>query len=868
MRENEYFIGSETKSFSENQVFKAEQYAKTTDYNPPAPELKKSGETGLEEHELGRTKKKTRDKTTAKTLRDVIGKTAGGVTTAAVATVAAAVVIPALLNLEPIAPTVNGLVVAADAFSYDFDISSLDSNKEYVLLLQGGSGSGAYSLVDGDGIITGLSPSTDYTLSLMEKGAKTAILTQRFTTAVSGSMKALFDVDTVFDYEKGLAHANYTAYFSGYENCEALGVSPMVCVDYLGVNVYEYGGTYDGFFVDTIEDVAQGELKFYLIDYSEESASYGEHTERIRFAPDFTPVFPTVYDVQASALNGLAEVTLRCDREEVNFYASTGGNQYGGVWKNYADELYNGACLLGKDATVCDVTVYYEHASGMLSPIYTQNNVPCVSPAEYGEIIKETIDGNLEIYYGEDYTGGYLVASTDAWENEFFGCALKLTDASGSVISYQTGVNQVSFEIPATTGRVNATLYKIGRYYDGEKIFEEVDLGEINFTRPTLTMGESAVLTNQGWKIPFTVNNIGAEEMRIDDVGVSIVYNTSSGSANETTITYGQQQYFSLDILPSATTYAEIYGYISFTDVYGNTGILNVPEMTYTFPDTFEIERVEYNAGNGVLTVNTLQYYASNVKMMLRNVQTGEEISEFGDSVSVELTDGVHEYEVYLLDEFGNTITPVKSFTVDTALASGEATMQTPHYTQILTTYNENNTMNFYPVINFSSEDEGLQAEVVVNGNQYYRTRGDVCVIEDLICGSYTISYQLIREVESVVYLIESTSYSGEVSTIDASTISVSAVYDETADETTITIRLNSSYIYDMEEIYIQTSAEQVQLLPENITNYQATLTVSGEYTWGYLLINAKNNNADLSAVETYVQVKGSTSRSLTISYY
>jgi hypothetical protein len=865
MRDNEYFIGSETKSFSEHKVFKAEQYIKTVDYNPVTTELKTSKETGLEEQELIKTTRKAHKRADSKTLREIVGKTAGGITTAAVAATAAAVIMPALLDLDTTpAPTVNGFVIAADAFSYDF---AIDSEKEYILTVQGGSGSGVYTLVDGDGIITGLTPEQKYAVTLTEKGDDTPIISETFTTKPQGDIKALFDVDTALDYESGLAHADCTAYLSGYELCETLGVSPLLQVAYKQFTITESYQIQDGLFSLRVEDVAEGELDFILLGSNpqkDENNGYGTHTETIRFADDFTPFMPTVYEVQASAPSGLAEVSMRCDDETANFYCSAGGEVYGEMSRNAETGYLWGESLISIDKNFCDITVYYERASGMLSPVCTQNNIPCSSPTEYGVAIKEEITDNLSVSYGEESTRGYLVTNTGSWGSSYFSCALELTDESGRVISYQSGTGQLSFEIPISNERVRATLYKTGQYYDGEKVFEKVDLGELDFTRPTLTLGEKAELTSEGWHIPFTVTR-GA--MRVDSADISIYYDTASSRETETVITYGQQQYFFLGGVPGGATYANTNGYLDFTDIYGNTGSISVPEITYQLADTFEIERVEYNKNNGTLQVTTRKYFSSATQTVLRNKQTGEEVKDSNSSISQTITDGAYEYELYETDTDGNVLTPIKTFTVDTSLASGVASMNAPQYTQILTTYNDNNTMNLYPIINFSSEDTGLQAEVVIGQNKYYRTRDSVCAIEDLIYGDYVVAYNLIREVDGVVYLIENTSYSGSIPTFDLSTIDVNSVYDETTDQTTVTITLNTNYIYDTSTAYLEFFDKTVQIPPENIVDYQAEVIIDGNYTWGYLHLMVKHNNADKSAVENYITVKGSTEKSITIDY-
>ena len=367
MKDLEYFSGSETKSFSENKVYSAELYDKTLYINKSAPEESNPKETGVDSAATGSSARKKINKNLVKNLTETLGRSAGTIAVTSVAAAVVATAIPSLIMPEPV--TFTDFLSGSNAVYYSVSDKSLKEDGYYILL-ENGESQKTYDFADGDGIITGLIPQTEYTLSVTN--GKSPVLEKTFTSQSAESVTALFDIDLTYDNQNGIATASYQAYLSDESGSVT---SPYINVNdayglISGNEVQE-----QGFFNGEIVDVAQTQLTVEMLyDGDIQPVSIGRCTEELVFDSKFEQYLPTVQSLNFEQGSGEVVATLQVDnvKGEGNLFAAASKTRDGEVSVFDFEKRYNGYVgylPLNSGQLSYEFQACYRHLSGMLTPL-------------------------------------------------------------------------------------------------------------------------------------------------------------------------------------------------------------------------------------------------------------------------------------------------------------------------------------------------------------------------------------------------------------------------------------------------------------------------------------------------------------------
>lgn len=185
--------------------------------------------------------------------------------------------------------------------------------------------------------------------------------------------------------------------------------------------------------------------------------------------------------------------------------------------------------------------------------------------------------------------------------------------------------------------------------------------------------------------------------------------------------------------------------------------------------------------------------------------EDGTEYEAVDGLANFALSDGVGVYEYGARTADGREVIERQSVTLQTGV-SAEYTFQYKNPGDVLTTYNEDGTINIYIQTDFASEDAEVYYEIEYSSSEtgvsgVLASREAVWALEGVPLGEYVIVYNIYKEIDGVRYVLRNIAVSGTTGTEPLKIWSVSVTATATGTGKALEILLDTLPTYEFDSI-------------------------------------------------------------------
>ena len=507
--------------------------------------------------------------------------------------------------------------------------------------------------------------------------------------------------------------------------------------------------------------------------------------------------------------------------------------------------------VVSHDTTLGDVTHFEVKLQTLKHTEQQPNPPPSAYTGEYNLPTIDTVSVNWQL-------NEISVPITFDNVNGKYYYVIKQFDLNGNLLSEKKHTDSQNVILPINDAfdiyKLTFELYGVGD--EEEMLIEQKDIGILDYTKPSVDISDSTIVGMDEIQIDFTVSELNS------DSSVQFVITHSNGTVEDTIALTSEdisRGYILLNMDKGNTLSVKPYIYAKYE---GSDSVRVIEGAIYekTFENTFEAEALIGLANTRVTFYPKGISNGAEFLYIVDSTKPSEPIYEyyFDDSfmqyydVSGEIT-----YTMYLSNENGDKLSNELSITVDTSVEKPtvEYHMIYANPSDVGITYNGDGTINMYFVTNFETEDSELYYQVRV-GNKRYISREKVLEITNIKDDTYSIEYDVCKEINGMQYSIYNLYPSGAANEAFIEN-GYNFVY---ASDTALNLQLYSGIMYfDLSSIKIVASTGEEIVLSESDFVYDsenkihsATVTFNEAVEYATIYINANAVYGMLDDVDEY----------------
>lgn len=297
------------------------------------------------------------------------------------------------------------------------------------------------------------------------------------------------------------------------------------------------------------------------------------------------------------------------------------------------------------------------------------------------------------------------------------------------------------------------------------------------------------------------------------------------------------------------------------------------PVDIFTTEKTFEIQKF-FEASpwidleNNTTNLKMVGIVPNDAILVVKDETSGEEVEypiydeyyQYCQSqISWESKQGTVSYSYYVKDSKGTILYESGSFVADYTVQKSEYSIHFCNPSDVVLSYNDDNTMNAYFCTEFATDDPDLYCELIID--KAYKMKDYIFKVENIPCDTYGLTYTICKEIDGVKYVTLSMTPSGAVGEVpysmptvdyDGNEVVISLVENMSCDFNNITLVYSTGEkIIADEEMIAQDSEGGACIINDD---YQGEGELIG--VWLYLMENQEQYFYD--KIIEYVQIKGS----------
>ena len=277
----------------------------------------------------------------------------------------------------------------------------------------------------------------------------------------------------------------------------------------------------------------------------------------------------------------------------------------------------------------------------------------------------------------------------------------------------------------------------------------------IHLSTPKLEINSVEMVETGKYRLFYTVNSDLSDYEVYNFIDFLISYNNLEEyeTINVKSINANENSYIDITNVGTNLESMQINATLNLGAAYGHEEMIVSDEYEYVFERKLILDStvVDFQSYTNEIRLKFNYHLFNGETIIVRNANDGTEYSVDGDTCYIEILEEGSTYNLvyYVTSSEGAFLTEEQELTVNATRQSGEYTFNYKNPGEILKTYNDDGTQNFYIDLNFESQDPDIYYEIILinyeTGNINYKSTNRVASIEDLPHGSYSIEYNVYK---------------------------------------------------------------------------------------------------------------------------